>query len=268
MKKPVIIGCGNMGSAVIKALLQQGIYDAQAFTIVEKYPNPYVKKLGDQNALILDDIGKLKGDLELVIVAVKPQDSGVVLDQIAASCSSDTVLLSIMAGISIGEIELRIPGTQVIRCMPNTPCSLQQGMTVYCGNQAVTDESFELAQRILSATGKAFRVTDEIMIDAATAISGSGPAYVFYLAEALKEGAVQLGFSNEQADILATQTLLGASILLNQSDDSPEELRRKVTSPGGTTEAAIRSFTEGDVKNLLIKGFRASYDRSLELGKR
>lgn len=268
MKKPVIIGCGNMGSAIIEALLQQSVYEASAFTIVEKLENPFILKLSAQNAVILDEIEKLDKDLELVILAVKPQDSDVVLSKIASKTNTDTLILSIMAGISISEMESQIPGAQIIRCMPNTPCSLQQGMTVYCGNSKVSADSFELAQKILSAMGKAFQVKEEIMIDAATAISGSGPAYVFFLAEALKEGAFQLGFSEEQADILATQTLLGAGMLLDQSPDSPEELRRKVTSPGGTTEAALNYFAKQDVKKLLINGFKVSYDRSLELGRK
>jgi pyrroline-5-carboxylate reductase len=266
MKKPVVIGCGNMGSAIIEALLQQGVYDAQAFTIVEKQENPYIENLVAQKAVVLDEIEKLAGNLELVILAVKPQDSASVMKQVASKVSADTLVISIMAGISIAEIDSLIPGVQIIRCMPNTPCSIQQGMIVYCGNSRVSADSFELAQQVLSATGRAFQVTDEIMIDAATAISGSGPAYVFFLAEALKEGATRLGFSAEQSEMLATQTLLGSAMLLNQSPDSPEELRRKVTSPGGTTEAALKTFAEQQVKEKLIQGFKASYDRSLELG--
>ncbi len=268
MKKPVIVGCGNMGSAMIEALLQQGVYVAQAFTIVEKLENAYIQKLSSQKAVILDEIEKLDENLELVVLAVKPQDSGSVLKKISSKVNSDTLVLSIMAGISIAEMDSFVPDTQIIRCMPNTPCSLQQGMTVYCGNSLVSADSFELAQKLLSAMGRAFQVKEEIMIDAATAISGSGPAYVFFLAEALKEAASQLGFSEEQSDMLATQTLLGSAMLLNQSNDSPEELRRKVTSPGGTTEAALKYFGEQDVKNLLINGFKASYNRSLELGRK
>lgn len=268
MKKPVVIGCGNMGSAVIEALIQQGIFDAGAFTIVERYENPYVLKLASQKAVILDDIEQLEGHLELVILAVKPQDSLTVLQKIASRSTPETLVISIMAGISLGEMESQLPGAQVIRCMPNTPCSLQQGMTVYCGNDLVSADSFKLAQVILGAMGQAFQVTDEKMIDAATAISGSGPAYVFFLAEALKEGASQLGFNEEQSDILATQTLLGAAMLLDDSPDSPAELRRKVTSPGGTTEAALNFFADQDVKNTLINGFKAAYDRSLELGRK
>ncbi|MBT3225908.1 MAG: pyrroline-5-carboxylate reductase [Deltaproteobacteria bacterium] len=268
MKNPVVIGCGNMGSAIIKALLQQGIYTAEAFTIVEKQENSFARQLAEEKAVVLDRPDELHDSLDLVILAVKPQDSESVLREIASKTNHETLVLSIMAGISIGSMESQLPQAQIIRCMPNTPCSVHQGMTVYCGNSRVSASSFQLAQQILSAMGKAFQVTDEIMIDAATAISGSGPAYVFYLAEALKEGATRLGFTDEQSDLLATQTLLGAAELLNESPDSPEVLRRKVTSPGGTTEAALNYFTEKDLKEELIKGFEVSFRRSLELGQK
>ncbi len=268
MKKPVVIGCGNMGSAIIKALLQQNTYSADAFTIVEKQENSYVQQLAEEKAVILDRLDDLPDSLELVILAVKPQDSETVLKKISSKTNQATLVISIMAGISIEAMESQLSQAQIIRCMPNTPCSVHQGMTVYCGNSRVSGSSFQLAQQILSAMGKAFQVSEEIMIDAATAISGSGPAYVFYLAEALKEGATKLGFTNEQSDLLATQTLFGAAMLLNKSSDSPEQLRRKVTSPGGTTEAALNYFAEKEVKEELIKGFEVSYRRSLELGKK
>jgi len=267
MKKPVVIGCGNMGSAVIEALIQQGIYVASAFTIVEKQPNPFVDRYAGLKATILKSIDHLTEQPELVIAAVKPQDATVVLKKLGMRANPDTLLISIMAGVSIAELESYLPSAQIIRCMPNMPCLLKQGMTVYCGNGKVTRDSFDLTQTILSAMGKAFRVADEIMIDAATAISGSGPAYVFFLAEALTEGAVLLGFNREQAEVLARQTLLGAAMLLDRSEDPPEELRRRVTSPGGTTEAAFQSFMRDNVKTLLINGFKAAYNRSLELGK-
>jgi len=257
-----------MGSAIIEALVQQEIFSAEAFTVVEKQTNLFTQKLAKEKAVILDRPVDLHDGLKLVILAVKPQDSETILREIAPKTNHETVILSIMAGISIEAMEAQLPQAQIIRCIPNTPCSVHQGMTVYCGNGRVSVSSFQLAQQILSAMGKAFQVTDEVMIDAATAISGSGPAYVFYLAEALKEGAVRLGFKDKQADLLATQTLLGAATLLSSSSDSPEELRRKVTSPGGTTEAALNFFAEENLKEVLIKGFEVAYRRSLELGQK
>ncbi|MBU2645697.1 pyrroline-5-carboxylate reductase [bacterium] len=268
MKKPVVIGCGNMGSAIIDALLKQNMFTVGDFTIVEKQENAFTQKFLKEKATILDRLDRLPDDLELVILAVKPQDSKTVLTEIAPKTNQKTMVLSIMAGISIAAMESRLPRAQIIRCMPNTPCSIHQGMTVYCGNSQVSATFFQLAQQILGAMGKAFQVTDEIMIDAATAISGSGPAYVFFLAEALKEGASRLGFNDDQSDMLATQTLLGAAMLLDQSPESPGELCRRVTSPGGTTAAALNRFAESGLKEELIKGFKAAFQRSLELGQK
>lgn len=268
MKKPVMVGCGNMGSAMIEALLQEKRYQPQDITIVEKQPNPFVEQLAEKGATVFGDLAELQDPAAFVVLAVKPQGCVPVLQAVSSKLASESLVMSIMAGISIAQMAEHLQAVQIIRCMPNTPCSVQQGMTVFCGNEAVSEESFALAQQVLEAMGRAFRVNEESMIDAATAISGSGPAYVFFLAEALKEGAAELGFNEEQSDILARQTLLGASILLDRSDEAPEELRRRVTSPGGTTEAALTYFSTQNLKDLLKNGFKASYQRSLELGRR
>ncbi|MBU3916146.1 pyrroline-5-carboxylate reductase [bacterium] len=256
-----------MGSAVVAAMLDQKIYSVNDLTIVEKYQNSFTEKLKAQGVKILSSISDLSGDVGIVVLAVKPQDSAQMLKDLAPKTSEKTLVISIMAGITLKVLETGLKQAQVIRCMPNIPCVVNFGMSVYCGNSRVSAESFEVAQLILAAMGRAFQVDDEIMIDAATAISGSGPAYVFYLAEALKEGARKLGFDETQADMLATQTLLGSAVLLDKSDDGPAELRRKVTSPGGTTAAALKVYEDGELKETLIKGFDAAFKRSIELGK-
>ncbi len=255
-----------MGSAIVDALIKQGICSAENLTIVEKVANPYVETFKKQGATIVKGVDELSHDLHLVILAVKPQDAEPVMKGLNSKTGANTLILSIMAGITINVLETILPKVQVIRCIPNTPCSIKMGMSVYCGNQGVTRESFGIAQQIFDSLGKAIRVDNEKMIDAATAISGTGPAYVFFLAEAMKQGAIDLGFNESEADTLATQTLLGAASLLDRSDDSPEELRRKVTSPGGTTEAAFKSYDKAKLKKILIDGYQAAFNRSLELG--
>ncbi len=256
-----------MGSVLADAIIKKGICSAGELTVIEKFANPYTKRLAKNGTKVLKSFKKLPAKQDLVILAVKPQDSAEVLAEVARKIDEKTLVISIMAGVTLSVLRDKLSDAQIIRCMPNTPCSIQQGMAVYCGNGKVTDHSYVIAHSILSTMGKAFKVDDEIMIDAATAISGSGPAYLFYLAEALKEGAAELGFSDQQAEILATQTLLGASILLNSSDDDPEELRRKVSSPGGTTLEATKVFDSHNLKSTLIEGFKAAYNRSIELGK-
>ncbi|MCP4296933.1 MAG: pyrroline-5-carboxylate reductase [Proteobacteria bacterium] len=265
--KLTIIGCGNMGSAIAEAILQRNIFVSSAIRIIEKVDNDYIRKLkseGAEHFAAIEDIGNEVG---LVILAVKPQNAKDVLNSLSNCLTQNALILSIMAGISIQTIENQLGDVQVVRTMPNTPCIVQKGMSVYCGNSRVDSESYQLVDRILDAMGKAIQVDDEKMIDAATAISGSGPAYIFYLAESLQVGAEKLGFSPEQSKILASQTLLGASTLLDISPDSASILKQKVTSPGGTTEAALRSFDDDGLKEKLVKGFIAAFDRSIELGK-
>lgn len=256
-----------MGSALADAIIQKGICSAEELTIVEKFPNTYTEKFSAAGTKILDELKDIPENQNLVMIAVKPQDAPNVLQDLALKTSEKTLVISIMAGITLEKIVRVLKEAQIIRCMPNTPCAIHMGMSVYCGNGKVTDSSYVTAQSILSAMGKAFRVDNEIMIDAATAISGSGPAYLFYLAEGLKEGALNLGFNEKQADLLARQTLLGAATLLDRSEDSPEELRRKVSSPKGTTLEATNVFDAYDLKSILFKGFQAAYNRSIELGK-
>jgi len=262
-----IIGCGNMGSAIAQAILEGGLYAAKNLTFVEKNPSPRCLGFQAMGASLFDDIDQLVDPLDVVILAVKPQDSGLLFQQLSGRVNELTLVVSIMAGVTLSRLENGLKGPQIVRVMPNTPCAIQQGMSVYCGNKQTTLESLQTTEKILSTVGKVIKVDSEQLIDAATAISGSGPAYLFYLAEALMKGAKRLGFTEEQANILSTQTVLGASMLLDQSMDTAGVLRKKVTSAGGTTEAAIRSFDQNEVKEKLIGGFSSAFDRSVELGK-
>ena len=262
-----IIGCGNMGSAIAQAVLKGGLYEAKCLTLVEKNPSPLCLEFQKMGASLVSGIDQLVEPLDVIVLAVKPQDSSQLFQQLSGKVNELTLVISIMAGVTLSRLENGLKGSQIVRVMPNTPCAIQQGMSVYYGNQQTTDESLQTTEKILSTVGKVIKVESEQLIDAATAISGSGPAYLFYLAEALMNGAKRLGFTAEQADILATQTVLGASILLDQSSDSAGVLRKKVTSSGGTTEAAISSFDKNEVKEKLIVGFSSAFDRSVEIGK-
>ncbi len=267
MKKTAIIGCGNMGSAIVNAMLLDKEWLIAQLVVVEKVPNRSVEEFEGKGMVTHRHVKEYKGNYEIVILAVKPQFSEAVLEDLSPKVDSDTLVISIMAGISISKLEKYLPDSQIIRCMPNMASSIHYGMTVYYGNEDVSLESFKLSQKILETLGKAFRVDDEKMIDATTAISGSGPAYLFYLAEAMRDGAIELGFNEEQALVLTTQTLLGASTLLEMSGEDPADLRKKVTSPKGTTEAALNYFEENEVKRKLIEGFKTAFERSIELGK-
>lgn len=267
MNNLVFIGCGNMGSAMIKALLENGIYQPEDLKIIEKLTNSYTDTFSSHGIVHLTRLQDVGAPIKNVILAVKPQNAEPLLSELSERKEEIEVVISIMAGITISQIENALSDSQIIRCMPNTPAAIRSGMSVFCGNHKVTENTFQATFRIFESIGKTFRVDDELMIDATTAISGSGPGYVYYFAEALYEGAIELGFSQEQAELLSSQTLIGAAELLVQSDDSPEELRIKVTSPGGTTEAAIGYFNDNGLKDLLINGFKEAFKRSLELAK-
>ena len=155
---------------------------------------------------------------------------------------------------------------KLVRVMPNTPALVGEGMSVFYASEAVTREGRDWVVRLLSSCGLCLEVDDENAVDAATAVSGSGPAYLFYLAEQMIEAAKNLGFRADQAEVLVKQTLKGASLLL-QNDESAAELRRRVTSPGGTTEAALKRFGEGKVENHLRDGLESAYQRARQLSE-
>lgn len=198
------------------------------------------------------------------VIAVKPDVVSMVLPGLAAAAPAR--VLSIAAGVRTDAIEAGLPpGTAVVRCMPNTPALVGQGAAAIAGGSVATPEDLHWAEEILSAVGVVVHV-DEAGLDAVTGLSGSGPAYVFLLAEALTAAGIAQGLRPEIADILTRQTLLGAATLLSDSGEGPAALRADVTSPGGTTAAGLAVFTEGDLVGLVERAVAAATARSIELG--
>ncbi|OGG99428.1 MAG: pyrroline-5-carboxylate reductase [Candidatus Lambdaproteobacteria bacterium RIFOXYD1_FULL_56_27] len=267
MKTALIVGCGNMGSAIVSALLEKEIFPRESLLIVEKQENQHTLQLEGMGVRIFKTIEEVKETQELVILAIKPQDAVPVMERLKPKVNAQSLVISIMAGITLKAMEKVLTEPMLIRSMPNTPCAIHQGMTVFCGSPKVTASHKAIAQVILGGMGKAIEVEHEGMIDSATAISGSGPAYLFYLAEAMTEAAKAFGFSAGDATMLANQTLLGASLLLEQSEEGAEGLKKRVTSKGGTTEAALRTFDAKGIKQSLTEGFKAAKARSEELGR-
>ncbi len=273
-----VIGAGNMGEAFIGALIQSKITAPLNLIVsdinmesLEHLNKEYgIKTLTDNAALFLKS--------DIVILAVKPQIMDQVLVEIVKNKSYSVMenrklVISIAAGITIKRLEniLYTPldknSTQnlpIIRAMPNTPALVLSGMAGMSGNIHVTSQDFETAEMILAAMGIVVKVEEEAM-DAVTALSGSGPAYVFYLAEAMIDAGIHLGFDPKTAKNLSINTLKGALKLMEEKDESPEILRRKVTSPGGTTEAAIHVLETNRVKQIIIEAITAAAERSREL---
>lgn len=204
---------------------------------------------------------------DLVILAVKPQDSAVLFEKIRPMVDPQQVFLSIMAGVKMEKIAAALGVHKIIRAMPNLPAQIGMGMTAFTSTDAVTRIELVTVQNLINTTGKSIYVENETLIDAATAISGSGPAYVWFFMNALISAARQVGFNEAQAELLVSQTFQGAIDLFHQSDFSCEEWIKKVASKGGTTEAALGSFSQNAVFQDIVNGAVAAFDRAQELGK-
>jgi pyrroline-5-carboxylate reductase len=201
----------------------------------------------------------------VILLVVKPQDLQGLLVEIKPHINASALIMSFVAGKKIGFIQENLSGTQpIVRIMPNTPTSVGLGAAGYSFGSAVTQEHRVFVASLLAAAGKAVEV-DESLQDAITATSGSGPAYFFAFVEAMVEGAIALGLSREDATTLTIQTIVGSAALLERSGDSPTTLREKVTSPNGTTAAALASFSNDHLSEIVARAMKAAHDRSQEL---
>ena len=270
------IGAGNMAEAIIGALLTSNIIDASNIVAcdIDKARLDYMKETFKVN--IMDDLPATYGKSDIVILAVKPQIMEKVLNTIASVTTTDTrrkIVISIAAGIKINSFETALynnidstaqQNLPIIRVMPNTPGLVLAGMSALCPNQNTQKKDMDIAKMILGAMGKVLEVAEDKM-DAVTAVSGSGPAYFFYFVESMVEEAVKLGLTQEEAMTLTVTTMAGAASLLQASTDTPEVLRRKVTSPGGTTEAAINVLETSGTKEIIKNAVEAAAKKSREL---
>ncbi len=264
------IGAGNMAEAIAKAAIDKHILQPQQ--IIAADPSPQrrdaFKKLG---VTATDDNTQAVKDTKQLLLAVKPQVMAQAASDLGKHGSPQQVFISIMAGINTPNLAAaiaqqgNIPNPRVVRVMPNTPLQVGLGMAGVALGQHATQQDAALTMQLFSAAGKVILV-DESQLDAVTALSGSGPAYVFYLAQAMQRAATELGLT-EHAATLTTQTILGAAHLLAASSETPADLRRKVTSPGGTTEAAINHLDAQNTADSIVNAIKAAHQRSIELGK-
>lgn len=259
-----IIGAGNMGKALISGILSARLIDAQDL-VVSDLNLSLLRQLKKQYKIqAVRNNSEIVKKTSVIILAVKPQVIDGVLNEIGDKFTPAQTIISIAAGISTKHIEKFIPKrVAVVRVMPNTPALLKEGASAISGGSSAKEENIQAAQKIFKAVGKVFRVKEELM-DAVTALSGSGPAYIFFLAEALINSGVKLGLSRAVSEGLVQQTLLGAAKLALQ--DNPTTLRKKITSPGGTTEAAIKYLQKQKFSQTLIKAVEIAARRSKELG--
>ncbi|KAL2856755.1 pyrroline-5-carboxylate reductase dimerization-domain-containing protein [Aspergillus pseudodeflectus] len=271
--KLAFIGGGNMASAIIGGLLNQGI-PAQNITVSEPW-EVNRNKIADLGVRTTTDNVIAGGDADVVIIAVKPQVTKAVCEELADAWekrSALPVVVSIAAGITLGSLSGWLQGkdgrnVHLVRVMPNTPALVGEGASGLFASEDVTEDEKELVAALLGSVSKATEwVEREALIDVVTGLSGSGPAYFFAMVEHLIASAKALGLPEEQATRLAAQTCLGAGKMLTTSSDSPTQLRKNVTSPNGTTHAALETFNELGFNETVDKAVRAATDRAAELG--
>lgn len=255
-----VIGAGVMGEALIAALIKYG-QNPSSIHILEKRQ----ERVDELIAKYKVSSGDLSGS-EVILLVVKPQDMQSTLEEIKGSLKDGALLVTFAAGKSTSFIATHSGGAHpVIRVMPNTPTLVGAGMSAISQGPGVTDAQLAFVKGFLAATGKVVEV-EEGLQDAVTAVSGSGPAYYFAFAEAMIKAGQELGLSQEVATTLTAQTMLGAAQLLDESGKSATTLRENVTSPNGTTAAALASFKDSDLDSIIAKAMRAARDRSQELG--
>lgn len=261
------IGGGNMGRALAAALIGQGVCPPDRILLVE--PDPAARAgLQELGCRVIERADGLVGGARAVILAVKPQSAQQVFAELRPLLTAEQVAISIMAGVSLAAIRDGLDHGAAVRVMPNTPAQVGLGMSVFFPDPSVTAGQLKSVAALLGSCGEVLQVSSEDAIDAATAISGSGPAYVFYFAEHWMKAAEALGFTQSEAELLVQQTLLGATTLWRQQKVPAGKLREQVTSKGGTTAAALEFFQAAEVGTRLEGGIEKAYRRAKELGAR
>lgn len=264
----LLVGAGKMGGALLAGWLESGLIAPRKIMILDPAPGPqaiYAIERGAKHIVSTEDIPK---SIQTVLLAIKPQLFEKIGDKIGSHLSPKTKIISILAGTSLRKLDKAFGGRVVIRAMPNTPAAIGAGISAIFADPKVAEKTLIDVENLLKPGGDVVRVDSEAALNAVTAISGSGPAYVFHLVEALEAGAKDLGLPADVATRLARQTVIGSAKLLESSNDTPETLRRNVTSPNGTTQAALDVLmAEAGLSKLIMNTVRAAFARAKELSK-
>ena len=257
------IGVGVMGSSIIKSLLMKSITSDQ-ICIADKSPEK-LEQIKSQYQVKVKEISTIAESCNVIFLAVKPQDLADVLTELKQTIQPETVVISIAAGKTIKFIEDQLQtNNPVIRAMPNTPAQIGKGISAIAAGAKVSGDELKIATELFSTTGEVVVVTED-KIDAVTALSGSGPAYFFYFIEAMVKAGVELGLTDEIATKLAIETISGSAAMLKESNLDAATLRKNVTSPKGTTAAALEVFSNSDLENIILKAMSAAKNRAQEL---
>jgi pyrroline-5-carboxylate reductase len=262
--KLVLVGAGKMGGALLTSWIRLGL-NPRKIVVLEPQPSPEVTALR-RRGLQLNPSGRPAAPAAVIVLAIKPQNAPEVLPGLLPLLGPKTLVISIMAGRTLRFLERSLPKAAIVRAMPNSPAAVGRGITVACRNARVTVAQRAIAHALLAATGEVEWIEDETLMDAVTAVSGSGPAYVFLLAETLAHAGRAVGLPASLAERLARVTVAGAGELLHRSELNPATLRANVTSPGGTTAAALDVLMgENGLEPLLTRAVIAATRRGRDL---
>ncbi|HYS55802.1 MAG TPA: pyrroline-5-carboxylate reductase [Thermoanaerobaculia bacterium] len=260
------VGAGNMAEAMIRGLLRGKVF-APGHVTASAPREERQRELAEKYGIRVTGDNREAAAQSIVVLSVKPQILGKVLDEITGSVRAESLVISIAAGVPVAAIQAKLrSGTRVVRAMPNTPALVDAGATAIARGEHAQESDLEDAKRIFDAVGVTV-VLDETLLDAVTGLSGSGPAYVFLILEALSDAGVKVGLSRRTAQLLAAQTLLGSAKLLLETNEHPGKLKDMVTSPGGTAITGLHTLENGGVRTTLMNAVEAATQRSRELGE-
>lgn len=262
----VIIGFGNMGKTYATSFISSRFIKPEDIHVLIRNTSKEYNESAIPSCNFSTISETKLSEFDIVILAVKPQDFESLAITIQPFLNQNQILFSIMAGVTIATIEKQLGCSKIVRSMPNIPTQIGMGMTVFSASNAVDRKELFIIQNLINTTGKSVYVENEKLIDAATAISGSGPAYVFYFMQSMIKAAVELGFNESEAELLVNQTFMGSVAIQNSYSLSNEEWIKKVASKGGTTEQALSVFEQNLLEATIIKGVKAANDRAIALG--
>ncbi|RLJ67416.1 pyrroline-5-carboxylate reductase [Lacinutrix venerupis] len=266
--KVLVIGAGNMGLTYAEGMADSAILNKHRLKIYDTDPKKIETLRKDSRFLVYDNLEDCLPKADIVFIAVKPYHSDGLFNNMKSMLNGDQIFVSLMAGVTIETIQEKLKVKKVVRSMPNLPAQVGKGVTSYTESKEVSKVELIMVRTLLDTTGTSIHVNTETFIDASTGISGSGPAYVFYFMQSMLEAAQKMGFSDYDSKVLVSSTFEGAIELFNQNDISPKSWIDKVASKGGTTQAAIDSMEDNNVKQLIQDAAYAAFDRAIELGKK
>ena len=262
----MIMGFGNMGKTYANSFISSRFIKPEDIHVLVRDAS----KIHSENGIPSPNFTAIPttkiSDFDIIILAVKPQDFKQLAISVKPFIKENQLLLSVMAGVTIATIQSELDCLKVVRSMPNIPTQIGMGMTVFSASSNVDRKELFIIQNLINTTGKSVYVEEEKLLNAATAISGSGPAYVFYFMNAMIKAAVELGFNESEAELLVNQTFMGSVAIQNSYSISNEEWIAKVASKGGTTEAALKVFNENTLTKIIIEAINAANTRAIQLG--